>query len=92
MLPRTTLFEHLVGVAKCSQQMNVIRHHDEIGQFISVAVEVFQAVGDNVSQFHPSQHTLTVAFVEFIMPSLREGLMEFALEPLVQLSQSVFPM
>ena len=43
-LPPGALLEHRLLIWKRRQHVHVIRHHDEIGQLVTVAIELLQAV------------------------------------------------
>ena len=43
MLPAFALLEHRLDIAKRRQQVDVIGHHDEVGQLVAVAVKLPQA-------------------------------------------------
>ena len=80
VLPRFTLREHLLRVAKRRKHVNMIGHHHEVRQLISLAIKMLYAACDNLRQFRLAKHTLTVAVVQFLVPTQRKCLTVFALK------------
>jgi len=77
MLPRIALFDHRGFVGESSEQMDVIRHDDEVEHLIAVTIEVKKAVGDDVCDFRLAEHAGTVTGVERFMPARGEAIMVF---------------
>jgi len=77
MLPRVALLDHGCFVGENGQNMNVIRHDDEVEHLVSLAIEVQQAVRDDVRDLWPTEHTSTMTCVEGFMPSRGEAIMVF---------------
>ena len=47
VLPALALSQHSLFTDERGQQMDVIRHHDNVGQFVPITVEFQQAVADD---------------------------------------------
>ena len=59
--------------------MDVVWHHDKVSEFITIAVEMTQALADDFGIRAISQYTGSVTGIEFVVPALREVLIEFCL-------------
>lgn len=77
MLPRVALLDHRCFVGKKGQNMDVVRHDDEVEHLVAVAIEVKKAVGDNVRDFWLAEHAATMAGIERLMPARGEAIMVF---------------
>ena len=78
MLPRITLCDHRDLVGERSEEVDVIRHDDEVEHLITIAIEVKKAVGDDVSDIVLGENARAVARVESIIPALGEAVMVFS--------------
>src|SRR5687768_14861613 len=76
MLPRIALRKHCVFIEKRRDQVNVIWHDNIVGQLVPVAVEMRQAVADDLSQLGPPQHACAMTSVERVVPTRRQGAVE----------------
>ena len=54
MLPILSLSQHVFVGLECGQQMHVIGHHDEVREFVSLAIKLLQAVRDDLGQLRPT--------------------------------------
>jgi hypothetical protein len=79
MLPRLALPQHRVFASKCRQDVNMIRHDNEVRQEISISIAVMETVSDDFREFRTTQKTRAMTGIEFLMPPLREHLIESAL-------------
>ncbi len=52
--------------------MDVVWHDDEIGQIIALAVEMLQAVSNDLRMLWLTQHTSAMALVQPVVPTIRE--------------------
>src|SRR5581483_8589587 len=79
-LPRLALVSHPVAVRERYQQVDVVRHDDEVGHQVPVAVKVQQAIGDDLRTVRPPEDTGPVAPVEGLLPPGRYEFAEFVPE------------
>ncbi len=77
VLPRFALIEHALFVNEGGQQVNMVRHDDEIGELVSIPVEVAEAVGHDPGERRLAQYALTVARIEMTMPAIGKRAYEF---------------
>jgi len=70
--PFFTLFQHRIIVSKRHQHVNVIRHDHEICHPVPISIKLQQAVRDSFCVRRIFQHTVPMAFVEFVVPSRRK--------------------
>ena len=77
MLPRIALFDHRGFVGESSEQMDVIRHDDEVEHLVAIAIEVKKAAGDDVRDFRLAEHAGTVTGIERVMPARGEAIVVF---------------
>ena len=55
-----------------NKQMHMIRHYDEIGQFVALAVKVQQTIGNDQAQFGPFQYAFTSSAIQLAIPSSKQ--------------------
>lgn len=91
VLPRLALRKHRRLRRKGGEQMDVIRHHDEIGEVVAIAVKMLETVGDDLRQFRPPQHAGAVTFIQMSIPAFGDELLEFVYERLVEVPKLSFP-
>lgn len=77
MLPRIALHDHRGFVGESGEQMDVVRHDDEIEHLVSFAIEVQKAVGDDIRDFWLAEHAGTMAGIERFMPARGEAVVVF---------------
>lgn len=77
VLPGVALIDHRGLVRESGEQMDVVRHDDEVEHLIAVAIEVQKAVSDDVSDFRLAEHAGTVASIESLMPAAGVAIMVF---------------
>lgn len=77
MFPGVALFDHRDIVGERGEQMDVIRHDDEVEHLVAITVEVRQAVGDEVCDLGLSEDARAVAGVECFMPAGGEAVVVF---------------
>jgi hypothetical protein len=53
MKPRIALLPHRVRAAENSQEVHVVRHHDEFTHAKSLAVEMQERIGNDLGQPRP---------------------------------------
>jgi hypothetical protein len=63
VLPRVALREQRFLGRKCDKHVNVIGHNDEIGDDISLFVEMQQALSDDGTEPRLSEYALTMTLV-----------------------------
>ncbi len=51
VFPRFALRQHTIFINECCQQMNVIWHHNEIGQQVSLFVKLLKAGSNDLGKF-----------------------------------------
>src|SRR4051812_36288051 len=71
--------------------MHVIRHDDEVGHVVTLAIEVEQAVRDDPGQRRLPESAGTVAIVEMAMPALGKGTREFTTQASIQALEMLSP-
>ena len=69
----------------------MIWHHNKVCQFIAMAVEMMQAIGNDVGVCRVSQDTRSVARIKLIVPALGEMLIELRLDGSVKSLQLLPP-
>lgn len=66
-------------VCECCEQVNVVWHHNKVGQHVAITVEVQQAISDDLCKLRIPQHTIAMALIQFVMPTRRESTLELML-------------
>jgi len=84
MLPGLTLFQHRFFICERSQQMNMIRHNDELSEFVPIAVEFMKALRDDLRQHWLTENALAVTGVQIIVPFFGEAVLDVVLNNLRQ--------
>lgn len=74
VFPGFALRERCVLGGEGRENVDVIRHYDEISEAIPFAVEVMQAVGDDPGKFRFPQHTRALAVIEGCVEPLGDEL------------------
>ena len=63
MLPRFALLQHAAFIDERRHEMNVVRHHDEVGHLVPFAIEVQQTVGHDFREVRLAQDAVAMPFV-----------------------------
>src|ERR1700677_3883669 len=71
--------------------MDMVRHHHEVGQLVTVAIEMLEARCDNLGHFRAAQYACPVALIQVIVPPIRDQELKFSDQLGIQLVQSSRP-
>jgi hypothetical protein len=77
VLPRIALFDHRCLIGERGEQMDVIRHDDEVEHLVTITIEVQQAFGDNVCDPALRENTRAMPRIQRLMPSRGEAVVVF---------------
>lgn len=77
VLSGAALFDHRGFVGESGEQMDVVRHDDEVEHLMAIAIEVKKTVGDDVRDFRLAEHAVTVTGIERVMPARGEAIVVF---------------
>jgi hypothetical protein len=92
VLPRIALAEHRLLVRKRGEDVDVVRHNDEVGQLVTVIVESQHTVSDDGREFGAAEDAFAVATIEILVPPVGEVSLKLGDKLGGELLQFVAPM